>query len=146
MISTKVKIKLLELVNHDNLMLEPKEPIQCESALFLVKRGNVMRRGTTPTLTIRLIDMDVKDLGSIYVTFKQGDKKLTKVNGQFSIDEENNAVSVPFTQEDTLYFGKGMIETQIRALLQDGTTAVASKIREFSMERILLDGVIEEVE
>lgn len=104
-----------------------------------------MRRGTTPTLTIRLIDMDVKDLGSIYVTFKQNDRIPTKTNNEISVDEENNAVSVPFSQEETLYFRKGMIETQIRALLEDGTTAVASKVRSFSMEKILLDGVIEEV-
>ena len=104
-----------------------------------------MRRGTTPTLTIRLIDMDVRDLGTIYVTFKQSEKILTKTNSEIKIDIENNAVSVPFTQEDTLYFKKGMVETQIRALLHDGTTAVASKIRSFSMEKVLMDGVIEEV-
>ena len=104
-----------------------------------------MRRGTTPTLTIRLVDMDVKDITSIYVTFKQGEKILTKTNSEIRIDIDNNAVSVPFTQEETLYFSKGMIETQIRGLLADGVTAVASKVRSFSMEKVLLEGVIEEV-
>ena len=104
-----------------------------------------LRRGTTPTLTIRVIDMDVGDMGSIYVTFKQGEKLLTKTNEQISVDTEYNTVSIPFSQEETLLFGRGMVETQIRALLKDGTTAVASKIRSFSMEKILLDGVISEV-
>lgn len=105
-----------------------------------------MRRGTTPVLAIKVIDADVKDFGRIYVTFEQGEKELTKTNDQISVDEENNVINVPFTQEDTLYFGKGMVETQLRCLLRDGTTAIASKIRKFSMEKILLDGVIDEVE
>lgn len=105
-----------------------------------------MRRGTTPTLTIKCIDVDVKDLASIYVTFKQGNIELTKTNNDIVVDLENNAVNVPLSQEDTLTFNKGTVDVQIRALLSDGTTAIASKIRTFSMEKILKDGVISEVE
>lgn len=105
-----------------------------------------MRRGTTPVLAIKVKDADVNDFGSIYVTFEQGDKELTKTNADITVDTENNVINVPFTQEDTLFFDKGMVETQIRCLLKDGTTSIASKIRKFSMEKILLDGVINEVE
>ncbi len=101
-----------------------------------------MRRGTTPVLSIKVKDADVNDFGTIYVTFKQGDKELTKINGQFTVDTENNVINVPFTQEDTLLFDKGYVETELRVILKDNTTVIASKIRKFPMEKVLLDGVI----
>lgn len=102
-----------------------------------------MRRGTTPTLTITVTGMDVTDLKTIKVTFKQGNIELTKATDDVTIDAENNAISVPLTQEDTLKFGSGAVNVQIRGLLADGVTAIASGIKSFSMDKILLDGVIE---
>jgi len=102
-----------------------------------------MRRGTTPTLTISVTGLVVSDLKTIRVTFKQGNIELTKTTEQVSVDSENNAISVPLTQEDTLMFGSGAVNVQIRGLLEDGVTAIASTIKSFSMDKILLDGVIE---
>lgn len=102
-----------------------------------------MRRGTTPTLTITVTGMDVTDLKTIKVTFKQGNIELTKATDDVTIDAENNAISVPLTQEDTLKFGSGAVNVQIRGLLADGVTAIASAIKSFSMDKILMDGVIE---
>lgn len=102
-----------------------------------------MRRGTTPTITITVSDLDVSDLGTIKVTFKQGNIELTKTTDDITVDTENNALSIPLSQDDTLMFGSGSVSVQIRGLLADGTTAIASKIKTISMERVLLDGVIE---
>lgn len=102
-----------------------------------------MRRGTTPTLTITVTGLVVSDLKTIRVTFKQGNIELTKTTEQVSVDTEYNSISVPLTQEDTLMFGSGAVNVQIRGLLEDGVTAIASTIKSFSMDKILLDGVIE---
>lgn len=102
-----------------------------------------MRRGTTPTLTITVTGMDVADLTTIKVTFKQGDTELTKSTDEVSVDTENNTIAVFLTQEETLKFDNGSIYVQIRGLLADGVTAIASAIKSFSMDKILLDGVIE---
>ena len=102
-----------------------------------------MRRGTTPTLTIKLNGMMVEDLKTIWVTFKQKDIVLTKTEADVGKDIEENALTVPFTQEDTLAFKSGNVKVQIRALLEDGTTAIASKIKTFDMEDILQEGVMQ---
>ena len=102
-----------------------------------------MRRGTTPTLTISVTGLVVSDLKTIRVTFKQGNIELTKTTEQVTVDTEYNSISVPLTQEDTLMFGSGAVNVQIRGLLEDGVTAIASTIKSFSMDKILLDGVIE---
>ena len=101
-----------------------------------------MRRGTTPTLTITVTNLTVADLKTIYVTFKQGDVELTKTNDDITVDEYYNTISVPLTQEDTLKFS-GTVSVQIRGLLEDGVTAIASKIKTISIDKILLDGVIQ---
>lgn len=101
-----------------------------------------MRRGTTPTLTIVVEGLVVTDLKTIKVTFKQNTIELTKSTEEVNVDAENNAISIPLTQEDTLKFGNGAVSVQIRGLLADGKTAIASKIKKISMEEILLDGVI----
>ena len=103
-----------------------------------------MRRGTTPTLTLLIHGIDVSDMGTIFVTFEQGSKEVTKTGEDISVDTENNAITIAFSQEDTLAFGVGNIDVQIRALLKDGETAIASKIKRTSMERILLEGKIKE--
>ena len=103
-----------------------------------------MRRGTTPTLSITVTGLSVSDLKTIYVTFKQGDIELTKTTEDVSIDDYYNTISVPLTQEDTLKFN-GNVSVQIRGLLADDVTAIASKIKTISMDKILLDGVIEPI-
>lgn len=102
-----------------------------------------MRRGTTPTLTITVTGLVVTDLKTIKVTFKQGNIELTKSTDEVVVDGENNAISVYLTQEDTLKFNSGNVSVQIRGILEDGVTAIASVIKSFSMDKILLDGVIE---
>ena len=105
-----------------------------------------MRRGTTPTLTISVTGIQVSDLKTIKVTFKQGSVEITKNTDEVSVDGYYNTISVYLTQEETLKFNGGSVSVQIRGLLADGTTAIASKIKTLTMEKILLDGVIKEDE
>lgn len=102
-----------------------------------------MRRGTTPTLTITVTGLNVDDLKTIKVTFDQKGTQITKETKDVTVDIENNAISIPFSQEDTLAFGEGYVNVQIRGLLADGVTAIASKVKQISMDKILLEGVIE---
>lgn len=102
-----------------------------------------MRRGTTPTLTITVSGLVVTDLKTIKVTFKQGTTELTKSTDEVTVDAENNTISVPLSQADTLKFDSGAVSVQVRGLLADGVTAIASAIKSFSMDKILLDGIIE---
>lgn len=101
-----------------------------------------MVRGTTPRIKLKLKNCDVSLLKNIYVTFKQADKVLEKVNADIVIDKENNAIIICFTQEDTLYFDVSDLEIQIRATTINGA-AVASKIIREPIKRILKRGVIE---
>lgn len=99
-----------------------------------------MRRGTTPTLKIKVIGMDVALFKSVYITIKQGSKELTKTNGDIEI-KDGNILSVFLDQEDTLKFLGGHVDIQLRAVTDNGL-AVASDIKRMSMERVLKDGVI----
>lgn len=101
-----------------------------------------MIRGTTPRLKLKIKNCDVSQLKNIYVTFKQADKVLEKVNADIVIDRENNTLIIYFTQEDTLYFDVSDVEIQVRATTINGA-AVASKIVREPVKRILKRGVIE---
>ena len=102
-----------------------------------------MRRGTTPTITLILKGINVTDLNTIKVTLKQNNIELTKSTDDVNVDEVNNAIFFNLTQSETLQFSKGRVDVQIRGILSDGVTAIASKIKVINMEQILLDGVIE---
>ena len=130
------------MVNHAKVMVEPIRADSLGVGSFFRERGGKMRRGTTPTLTIAVTGLVVTDLKTIKVTFKQNNIEITKNTNEVTVEEEYNTISVPLTQEDTLKFGSGSVSVQVRGLLKDDKTAIASKIKTFPMEKILLDGVI----
>lgn len=99
-----------------------------------------MRRGTTPTLKIKVKGIEVDRLKSIYITIRQGQKEVTKTVDDIGIEGEN-LLSVPLAQEDTLIFMSGHVDIQLRAVTDNGV-AVASNIKRMPMERILKEGVI----
>ena len=100
-----------------------------------------MRRGTTPTLTIRIRDGDLAEYEHIYVTIKQGEKELTKIfAGSDSVD---GVLHVTLTQEDTLMFADNeKAKVQLRCITADGI-AVATNIVRIYVGEILKEGVIE---
>lgn len=102
-----------------------------------------MRRGTTPTVTAT-VDADLTGM-NIYLAFKQSGRELVvKENADLVITVEDDVTTVqcPLSQADTLAFGNGTCEVQIRATKNDGATALATSIGTVDIERILQDGVL----
>lgn len=99
-----------------------------------------MRRGTTPTLKIKVNGMDIKQFANMYVTFRQGDIEVTKTNEDIGVESENT-LSIWLSQEDTLAFSRGHVDVQLRAITNSGVV-VASGIKMLFMEQILKEGVI----
>lgn len=106
-----------------------------------IKGDATVRRGTTPTLEIKITGIDVSELINIYVTLKQYKKEITKSTEDITVDEIANKLYVPLSQEDTLVLQRGYVYVQMRAATKDGQ-AVASEIVMKTMEEILKEGVI----
>lgn len=100
-----------------------------------------MRRGTTPTLEIKVTGIEVKKLESIYITLSQYKKQVTKSTEDITVDEISNTLYVPLSQEDTLTLTRGYVYIQMRAVTKDGL-AVASGIKMVPVEEILKGDVI----
>lgn len=99
-----------------------------------------MRRGTTPTHEF-VTDTDLTTAEVLYITYKQGDKKIIEKDIE-AVTIEADKVTTKLTQEETLSVAPhGTVKVQIRARLADGG-AVASNIMTASPEDILKDGVI----
>lgn len=100
-----------------------------------------MRRGTTPT-HIFTSDIDLTDAEEIYITYKQGCKKIEKTKDDI-IELTPDTVKVELTQEETLMFSscKDDVEIQFRVKFPGGK-APASNIVTAPVERILKEGVI----
>lgn len=99
-----------------------------------------MRRGTTPTLKIRITGVDWEELENIYITVRQENTEVTKTGDQLEV--KDGVIYALLTQEDTLKFRQSCVWVQMRATTKDGL-AVASNIRMVEMKDILKDGVIE---
>ena len=117
-----------------------------------------MRRGTTPTVRAR-VNSDLHGL-NVYLTFELAkDDLMTKTGEDLNIsyetepldpeDPESELVTVAtivettLTQEDTLRMKAGKaVQVQIRAERMNGEIACASSIKNFVVEKILLDGRI----
>lgn len=100
-----------------------------------------MRRGTTPVLTINVNGIDVSEFSSIYITFEQGAKEITKEIDDVTLDTENNRIIVSLSQSETLSFKDGELKVQLRAITNQGK-AVASTIKKLDVGHILKEGVI----
>lgn len=99
--------------------------------------------GTTPDVSFKL-RQDLTGLLA-YMTFEHSRGQLTKSGTDLTITTGTDAsgdytlVTTTLTQHDTLSFPeRGIIKVQIRACNQDGSTALATKKREFRMDEVLL--------
>lgn len=89
-----------------------------------------MRRGTTPTIKIKLKGCDINNLEKIYVTFKQGKYEFEK-----SMDQLN-------TSDETLQLdAMKNVLIQVRAKTKD-ENVIASNIKSVPVEDILKEGMI----
>ena len=100
-----------------------------------------MVRGTTPTVTLTIPGVSLKQMKSIYVTIQQYSIKLTKKNGDPSLVIGDSTIEVHLSQEETLSFKSGIAEIQVRCLTQGGK-AFATNICTVEVKSILLEEVI----
>lgn len=109
-----------------------------------------MRRGTTPTIPLT-VDKDISDGWTIYATFRSDSHEVELMNDRMTIELEpatetegaKTLIDVTLTQEETLSFGAGSAEVQIRAIKD--SNAIATDIQRVDVGRILKDGVIDEL-
>ncbi|RHC58347.1 hypothetical protein DW839_01975 [Enterocloster bolteae] len=100
-----------------------------------------MTRGTTPTITLTLNEVDLTSLKSVYVTFCQSGKMLTKQSGTEGVEITEHTVSVSLSQEETLRFTPGTVEVQLRGLTNGGD-AFATNVARVAVKEVLLKEVI----
>lgn len=99
-----------------------------------------MIRGTTPQHTFEF-PFDPADCSEIVITYEQkGIEILEKHIGDLTIDSEENTVAFRLTQEETLAFGVGYVEVQVKAKV--GNNVMASEIFTVPASRILDEEVI----
>lgn len=102
-----------------------------------------MRRGTTPTIILSISEINLTEMKSVYITFKSPCKwAVTKREDSEGVTIQEHTIAVLLTQEETLKFKAGKILVQVRCLANDDT-AYATEIAEFTINDILLDGVID---
>ena len=99
-----------------------------------------MTRGTTPILQFDS-DVDLSDLSVAWLTFRQGNLTVTKELSD--LQQIVDGFQVQLTQSETLRFNdKTKCEIQLRGLLKDNSTAIATNIVQITVGEILKDGVI----
>jgi len=111
----------------------------------------IVRRGTTPTVKVRVKSKDGTALdltdAYVYLTLKEnvsGGHEITKSGENVTVEVSNNdsLVSADLTQSDTLALTAGReVEVQVRGKTQGGK-ALATSIPAFKVGKILLDGEI----
>ena len=101
-------------------------------------------RGTTPTITFTLDDddLDLTLAKNVYVTFKYGNKTVTKSTVKNELEISANTITVTLTQQETLDFGESKVEVQVNWTYNNGirwSTDCAS----YRVSKQLLDEVVD---
>ena len=97
-----------------------------------------MRRGTTPTLKLKITGIDKDALKDVFVTVAQGSNKFTKSGDDVTYNEDEQVFNIRLTEEETLSFKPSAVSIQVRATTQDDEI-VATNIRQVMMEDVLYD-------
>lgn len=101
-----------------------------------------MRRGSTSATTLTVPEsLDLTAAKTVYVTFAQGSKLLTKKTGDPGLEIEAHVCRVRMTQQETLDFPVGPVEIQLRWLMPDGT-ADGTEVAKVYNKGVLLPEVI----
>ena len=100
-----------------------------------------MTIGITPTITLNLDSINLTELKSIYITFRQSDCLITKNNEDEGVIVSEHTVTVTLSQEETLKLTPGIVEMQLKGLAKDGTV-FATNIRRIDVNEALLKEVI----
>ena len=99
-----------------------------------------MRRGTTPTLTLKVTGADLSD-STFFVTIEQDETEIDIKNPACETTETGCEITVILTQEQTLQLRSGRAQIQIRWIDAQGT-ASATPIKSIDIGKILKEGEI----
>lgn len=102
-----------------------------------------MYRGSTTDLIYEFETVDLSKCTEIWITIEILMKKKTfkLSNNELVVNVEENYVTLPLSQEDTLAFSTGIAKTQARFYTENGKS-FSSEIGEIEIEKILQGGVI----
>ena len=96
-------------------------------------------RGTTPTFSLTLTDVDLTQADSVYVTFAQGRTVITKTGDDLTVSA--TAIEVALSQEETLRFYSGHVQIQANWIVSG--LRFATDIAQYAFTRQLLQEVLE---
>lgn len=101
-----------------------------------------MIRGTTPDYILTIDGYDLTDK-TVFVTIRQGTKKITKTRDDLNVAYSDDASTIAFllSQRDTLSLTAGSAFVQVRFIDSDGI-AYATEIKELIINKVLLERVI----
>ena len=101
-----------------------------------------IRRGTTPTLTLYVEDVDLSNLKDIVVSLRQGDTLISKHKEDQDVTVSSDHVSVNLNQTETLKFNPyDIVEVQIKGQDESGQV-FATDILRVSVSDILDESVM----
>ena len=98
-----------------------------------------MRRGTTPTLSLMIDDVDFSLIDKAELTIRQGEKNVLIKNMKIYIEQA--VLQVKLNQAETLSLKDGECQLQIKVLFNDGSVA-ATDIQTLNIQDILNGEVI----
>jgi hypothetical protein len=98
-----------------------------------------MRRGTTPTLSLMIDDVDFSLIEKAELTIRQGEKNVLIKNMKIYV--EQTVLQVKLNQAETLSLKDGECQLQIKVLFRDGSVA-ATDIQTLYIQDILHGEVI----
>ena len=93
-----------------------------------------MRRGTTPTLSLMIDDIDFSLIQKAELTIRQGGKNVLVKNMKVYV--EQTVLQVKLNQAETLSLKDGECQLQIKVLFTDGSVA-ATDIQTLNIQDIL---------
>ena len=97
--------------------------------------GQIIVRGTTPTIKYTFDKVNAADIVTAYLTIKQnGELLLEKTLNDADVDTESNTLFWRFTQQETLSIGLGEITVMANWKSQDGTRGASRKISVLIMD------------
>lgn len=103
-----------------------------------------MVRGTTPTLTLHILDetIDLTQAENVYITIKQEKYTLTKTTPQLELT--TNTINCYLTQEESLRFSEGTADVQVNWTYQNNGIIyrAATKIKSIQIGPQLLARVV----
>lgn len=100
-----------------------------------------MIRGTTPTHTFEVPQIDTSHIRELRITYVQfNNTVLEKDESEVTMSE--HLIELTLTQEETLRFNdKLSVSIQLKVLMDDGSV-LASRIMQMSVEKILCEEVL----